>query len=99
MLLERSFLSGDGLPERPWFRHLLFAPGLTTGYGSWPFPELAEAVENKDPQLFAHASDRVVQVVEKATAKLDEARHSAPPLKAIENHPHRRSVAASSSQA
>ena len=74
MLLERSFLSGDGLPERPWFRHLLFAPGLTTGYASWPFPELAEAVENKDPQLFAYGTDRVVRVLEKATAKLDEAR-------------------------
>ena len=74
MLLERSFLSEDGLPERPWFRHLLFAPGLTTGYAAWPFPELAEAVENKDPQLFAHGTERVVHVVEQATAKLDEAR-------------------------
>jgi N-acetylated-alpha-linked acidic dipeptidase len=74
MLLERSFLSADGLPERSWFRHLLFAPGLTTGYASWPFPELAEAVETKDPELFAHGAERVVHVVEQATAKLDAAR-------------------------
>jgi N-acetylated-alpha-linked acidic dipeptidase len=73
MLLERRFLADDGLPERPWFRHLLFAPGLTTGYAAWPFPELAEAVENKDSELFAHGSRRIVEVLEKATAQLEGA--------------------------
>jgi len=73
MLLERSFLSDDGLPERPWFRHLLFAPGLTTGYGAWPFPELAEAVENRDPELFASGVARVVEVLELAADELEAA--------------------------
>ena len=26
MLVERAFLSGPGLPKRPWFKHLIFAP-------------------------------------------------------------------------
>lgn len=73
MLLERSFLSDDGLPERPWFRHLLFAPGLTTGYGAWPFPELAEAVENRDPELFSHGAERVIEVLDQATRELESA--------------------------
>jgi N-acetylated-alpha-linked acidic dipeptidase len=70
MRIERSFLSEDGLPNRSWFRHLLFAPGLTTGYGAWPFPELAEAIENRDLDLFAHGTTRVIAVIERATDEL-----------------------------
>ncbi len=39
--VERAFLDPKGLPNRPWFRHMLIAPGLTTGYAPWPFPALA----------------------------------------------------------
>jgi len=30
--LERSFLHAEGLDGRPWFKHVVFAPGLWTGY-------------------------------------------------------------------
>ena len=30
--LERSFLFEQGLDGRPWFKHVVFAPGLWTGY-------------------------------------------------------------------
>ena len=30
--LERSFLFAEGLDGRPWFKHVVFAPGLWTGY-------------------------------------------------------------------
>ena len=30
--LERSFLYEEGLDSRPWFKHVVFAPGLWTGY-------------------------------------------------------------------
>jgi N-acetylated-alpha-linked acidic dipeptidase len=63
---ERAFLSPEGLPRRPWFRHLLVAPGTTTGYASWPFPGLRQAVEDKDAPLFAVESQRVVAVLGKA---------------------------------
>src|SRR5207344_1381662 len=29
---ERALLSPQGLPNRPWFRHLIYAPGQYTGY-------------------------------------------------------------------
>ncbi|HUE86912.1 MAG TPA: M28 family metallopeptidase [Vicinamibacterales bacterium] len=58
--VERAFLDPQGLPNRPWFRHLLIAPGLTTGYAAWPFPALQEAVENRDPALWASEVKRVV---------------------------------------
>jgi N-acetylated-alpha-linked acidic dipeptidase len=71
--IERAFLSSDGLPARPWFRHLLYAPGLTTGYGAWPFPELAEAVESRDQELAERGVERLSRVLAEATRRLEAA--------------------------
>lgn len=30
--IERAFLYADGLDSRPWFKHVVFAPGVWTGY-------------------------------------------------------------------
>ena len=71
--IERAFLSEDGLVNRPWFKHLLYAPGLTTGYAAWPFPEMAEALENEDVTLFQSGASRVVQAIDEAVRRMDEA--------------------------
>jgi N-acetylated-alpha-linked acidic dipeptidase len=42
---ERSLTSAAGLPSRPWYRHLLYAPGLYTGYGVKTMPAVREAIE------------------------------------------------------
>lgn len=34
---ERSFLFAEGLDERPWFKHVVFAPGRWTGYAGGEF--------------------------------------------------------------
>jgi N-acetylated-alpha-linked acidic dipeptidase len=46
--LERQFLYEQGLDGRPWFKHVVFAPGLWTGYAGAVFPGLVEAIEAKD---------------------------------------------------
>lgn len=46
--LERQFLYEEGLDSRPWFKHVVFAPGLWTGYAGAVFPGLVEAIEAKD---------------------------------------------------
>jgi N-acetylated-alpha-linked acidic dipeptidase len=46
--MERSFLYEKGLDSRPWFKHVVFAPGLWTGYAGAVFPGLVEAIEAKD---------------------------------------------------
>ncbi len=71
--LEQDFLAPDGLPDRPWFRHLLFAPGLTTGYAAWPFPELRQAVEESDEELFRRGVERLLTVLGRATERLGAA--------------------------
>ena len=63
---ERAFLVAEGLPRRPWFRHVLAAPGTTTGYAAWPFPGLAQAVEDRDAALFQTESQRVVAALGQA---------------------------------
>ena len=68
--VESAFLDPKGLPNRPWFRHLLIGPGLTTGYAPWPFPALQEAVENRDAAMFERESKRVVTAVEAGTVRL-----------------------------
>jgi N-acetylated-alpha-linked acidic dipeptidase len=42
---EREFLATDGLAHRPWFKHLLYAPGLYTGYDVKTMPGIREALE------------------------------------------------------
>jgi N-acetylated-alpha-linked acidic dipeptidase len=42
---EQALADSAGLPRRPWFRHLLYAPGAYTGYGVKTMPGIREAVE------------------------------------------------------
>jgi N-acetylated-alpha-linked acidic dipeptidase len=53
---ERRLTNEGGLPRRPWFKHLLYAPGFYTGYGVKTVPGVREAIEEKqwsdvDPQI------------------------------------------------
>jgi N-acetylated-alpha-linked acidic dipeptidase len=42
---ERKLLAADGLPGRPWTKHLIYAPGTFTGYGASTLPGVREALE------------------------------------------------------
>ncbi len=44
---ERTLTSDQGLPRRPWYRHLLYAPGYYTGYGVKTMPAAREAIEQR----------------------------------------------------
>ena len=44
---DQALLAKDGLPKRPWYQHLLYAPGLYTGYGVKTMPAAREAIEQK----------------------------------------------------
>jgi N-acetylated-alpha-linked acidic dipeptidase len=43
--LEQSLTFPGGLPGRPWFKHLIYAPGLDTGYAPKTVPGIREAIE------------------------------------------------------
>src|SRR5208282_864405 len=42
---ERALLAPQGLPHRPWFRHLIYAPGEYTGYAAVVIPGVNEALD------------------------------------------------------
>jgi N-acetylated-alpha-linked acidic dipeptidase len=43
--LEGTLLDAHGLPGRDWYKHLIYAPGLYTGYGVKTLPGVREAIE------------------------------------------------------
>ncbi len=44
---ERRLTTSEGLPNRPWFKHQLYAPGYYTGYAAKTVPAVREAIEQK----------------------------------------------------
>lgn len=46
--IERAFLYQPGLDGREWFKHVVFAPGLWTGYSGATYPGLVESLHAGD---------------------------------------------------
>ena len=68
---ERQLTSAEGLPRRPWFKHLLYAPGVYTGYDVKTMPGVREAIEAR---AWAEADAEIVRV---AKALMAESEHVA----------------------
>ena len=45
---ERALLLPEGLPNRPWYHHAVYAPGLYTGYAAVVIPGVNEAIDRGD---------------------------------------------------
>jgi N-acetylated-alpha-linked acidic dipeptidase len=43
--MEQALTDAHGLPGREWYKHLIYAPGLYTGYGVKTLPGVREAIE------------------------------------------------------
>ena len=71
--VSRSFLNQNGLPDRPWFKNQIYAPGAYTGYGAKP---IAAVREYMDERRWRDAESQVPQVghaIENAAAAIDKA--------------------------
>jgi N-acetylated-alpha-linked acidic dipeptidase len=73
VVVERRFLAPEGIYGRPWYRHVLYAPGVTTGYASWPLPGLKLAVKEHDAAIWDGEARKVVAALGAASAALGEA--------------------------
>jgi N-acetylated-alpha-linked acidic dipeptidase len=65
--------SGVGLPGRPWFQNIVYAPGRLTGYGAKTLPGVREAIED---ERYAEAGKYVgvtATVLNAYSAQLDKA--------------------------
>jgi N-acetylated-alpha-linked acidic dipeptidase len=64
--VERALTLDNGLPNRPWFKHQIYAPGFYTGYGVKTLPAVRESIEQKQWQLADEQIVRVGKVLENA---------------------------------
>jgi N-acetylated-alpha-linked acidic dipeptidase len=70
---ERKLTNAAGLPNRPWFRHQLYAPGFYTGYAVKTMPAVREAIELKQWKQADEAIVVVAQVLQDEAALIASA--------------------------
>ncbi|PYQ22510.1 MAG: folate hydrolase [Acidobacteria bacterium] len=73
MATERVLTDPQGLPERPWYRHLVYAPGFYTGYGVKTLPGVREAIEGRNFKRAEQEAARVAARLEALAAEIDRA--------------------------
>ena len=70
---EQAFLDPAGLPKRPWYENMMYAPGLYTGYGVKTLPAVREAIEQKQWSDVDTEIARTAAAIEREAAVLKEA--------------------------
>jgi N-acetylated-alpha-linked acidic dipeptidase len=73
IMAERDLIEPAGLPDRPWFRHVIYAPGLYTGYGVKTIPGVREAVDAGNYTRGAEQATIVIRALQRATQTLQGA--------------------------
>ena len=76
--IEQALLYEGGLPGRPWYRNMVYAPGRFTGYGAKTLPGVREAIEerrwadaNRYAAITAAALDAYAARLDRALAVLE----------------------------
>ena len=68
---ETALLTEAGLPNRPWYRHTIYAPGEFTGYAAVSIPGVNEAIDAKDAPRAAQQLAVLTQALDRAAHTLD----------------------------
>lgn len=71
--IQRTFLTEKGLPERPWFKHQVYAPGAYTGYGAKPIAAVREYMDQEKWKEAEAQVPIVGQVLENVAAAIGKA--------------------------
>ena len=71
--LEQTLIHPQGLAGREWYRHMIYAPGLFTGYGVKTLPGIREAIEERQWQDVDRNVTMVASVLEAYSSRLDQA--------------------------
>jgi N-acetylated-alpha-linked acidic dipeptidase len=71
---ERAFLLPQGLPNRPWYRHAIYAPGQYTGYAAVVIPGVNEAIDRGDMDVTREQLAVLTAALNRATKILESAR-------------------------
>jgi N-acetylated-alpha-linked acidic dipeptidase len=68
---ERALLLEKGLPNRPWFRHAIYAPGQYTGYAAVVIPGVNEAIDSKNAPATAEQIRALTDALNRAAGVLE----------------------------
>ncbi len=68
---ERGFLI-DGLPDRPWYKHAIYAPGKYTGYAAVVIPGVNEAIDANDSALTQQQLKLLTEALNRAAETLEK---------------------------
>ena len=71
---ERALLIPEGLPNRPWYRHAIYAPGVYTGYAAVVIPGVNEAIDKGDLERTRQQIEALAAAVNRAAAVLESVR-------------------------
>jgi N-acetylated-alpha-linked acidic dipeptidase len=69
---ERALLDPNGLPQRPWRRNEITAPGRYTGYAPKTLPYAREAVEARDWDAARSGVTTIAAAIDRYTAAVDQ---------------------------
>ncbi|KAL6250255.1 hypothetical protein RBB50_002556 [Rhinocladiella similis] len=72
---SRGFVSQGGLPTREFYKHVVFAPGLDTGYAPTEWPGVTEAVEAGNYTLAQTWVEKSAKAVEVAAGRVNTLRY------------------------
>jgi N-acetylated-alpha-linked acidic dipeptidase len=68
---EQQLLLEQGLPLRPWYKHVLYAPGFYTGYSVKTLPGIRESIEQRNFQLAESEIKRAADSINKLADYLE----------------------------
>jgi N-acetylated-alpha-linked acidic dipeptidase len=68
---ERALLVEKGLPDRPWFRHTIYAPGQYTGYAAVVIPGVNEAIDAKNASVTAEQLQVLTDALNRAAGIME----------------------------
>jgi N-acetylated-alpha-linked acidic dipeptidase len=70
---ERKLTTSEGLSNRPWFKHQIYAPGFYTGYAAKTMPAVRESIEQKQWKQADEAIVVVSRVLQDEAALISSA--------------------------
>ncbi len=70
---ETALLSDAGLPKRPWFKHLIYAPGEYTGYAAVVIPGVNEGIDTEDSARTQTQLDALAAALTRSATVLETA--------------------------
>lgn len=68
---EQQLLLSSGLPLRPWYKHVLYAPGFYTGYSVKTLPGIRESIEQRNFKEAETGINQAANAINKLSAYLE----------------------------